>query len=202
LGSADDTTSRKDWVIGKVATNNSMTFASMQGYIGNGSSQYMNLNHSLSTANLFKKDSGMVCLYSRTAAAGGIDFGVTGGGVSTIIAPNLASASYYFNNNSTDILHGVGHSLGLFINNRTFIDTVQAWVNDTLKREAVISSGTVPTGNVFLSARNNGGTPANYTARQYWMICGGRKLRTDAQAILFGFGVKRLAQQMGVNVIP
>ena len=126
--------------------------------------------------------------YSRTnVAEDKVDIGaVTIAGVAFSINPRAAASIAYFQNHISATYVQVANtdSRGLFLNSRTTSTNQKGYINGILKGTDTGAGTSAISLNVYLGARNNNGTAANYTTKQCAFASIGDGL-TDAEALAF-----------------
>lgn len=168
---------------GKTATTNitwngGMTFSS-SGAKSNGTNAYGNIGYNdLSLSNL---DDFHLSFYSNESLAQSdqITIGVSNG------TDRTSLYIYDTSNDSGMVVHSsLGYavdtndttSLGYYIGQRDSSTNTELWKNGVKEASSLNSSSNRINGNYFVFARNNSGTPGNYTPRRSAFITLGRKL--------------------------
>lgn len=152
---------------------NAPTFATDQGYAGNGSTSYLNTGFNPATAGgHYALDSAHLGVWSRTAStANVVDIGARTSGTtaqSFLQARNLSNA--FAARLNQDLSTGgptVTDSLGHFVNARTGAEERAYYKNGTAAATSTAASSAVTVGNILIGALNNGGVPQLHSARQY-----------------------------------
>lgn len=147
---------------------NSPSWASGFGYTGNGSSSYINTGINISTLTNFSQNSNCGGIYIRTnSTQSASNFGAYNGSIFYDInarngSDNFASiinCATFFNNANSD-------SRGLFSIFRNSSATSAAYINGSVVGSSVLASFAIPSQPMYLMARNNNGSPNNYSTQQ------------------------------------
>jgi len=189
---AEDTGSAKvNWKSSNYTSTivGSPTFTANQGFTGNGSSAYLKTNWVPSTNGVnYLIDSSSVLAYVRTNVTetkpviagnnlGGTNF--------TRITPRNLSNLYegIVNGNASSTI-AVNNSTGMFSLIRSGATVLKLYKNDTLKLTSASSSNALSNQGLYVLARNNGGTAADFTTRQVAFIMVGGKFSDYTQTVI------------------
>ena len=150
---------------------NTPTWTAYQGYAGNGTSSYENMNIASAGLTQYTQNLAFISIYSRTNTTVNIrDYGTTDGTRSvTFNADNSTnSVTYESNCLAANVLIGsVSTSLGLISMIRTSSTAVSIYLAGTSEASGSQASNGVPTTNMFVGANNNNGSAINFSSRQY-----------------------------------
>jgi len=160
-------------------TNVSASFTSGNGWLGNGTSQYLRTNFVPSThgSNLTLNNVGVI-FYTPTSQAGSataVDFGGAGAaGVNAIIASirtNTNQIAYRLNNNANEVGTN-SESRGIFHFKRTASNALSVFRDKVLLDSGTTASSSLCATELYILAYNNNGTPAGYSTKVggFWML--------------------------------
>jgi hypothetical protein len=163
-----------------------ITFSVYNHIVGNGSNGYLNTNFDPDVDGVnYTLNSGSFGVYSRNnVLEASIDIGgrtTTDGGDQTWGAIRFTGDNFYAESNS-DFLVQISNndSRGLFTISRTASDLTTLYSNGTSFITSVAASVDVFNGDIYICALNEGGSPANYSTRQYaFAFIGGGLTETD-----------------------
>lgn len=160
---------------------NSPTFTQYQGFTGNGSNTYIDLDFVASTDGVnYTTNSASYGLYCLTDNDGGGSIEMGANGTGDILLTLLNSNFTYIRINSNGWTTGANtHSNGMFIVNKINGATEQ----DAFKNSSQIANGTatntgLPNVTIFILAQNNAGSPASYSSEKISFVFAGRGLST------------------------
>ncbi len=196
------TDSRLNW---KSTLNNAIpgvapTWTAYQGITGNGSTQYLTTTYNPTTEGVnYISGSQSMGIYSRTDANGGyVEIGGFDGGCSApFIRSGGATLNYMASCSATSYTNP--NSLGFFIAQRTSTTTNKLYKNGTLVQTDSITSSSVLNTDIYIGARNNGGSPVAFSPRQIAVAFAGGAL-SDTEASLFSADVNEYMKSVGTNV--
>jgi len=201
----NEAASRVDWVTGDTLTNWGTTFTPFLGWLGNGTSTWMNTNYNPTVDAInYSLNNGSLMIYSRTDINNGRDFGVFVSGQTrgSFVFIRLGNKLYTGINSLDQAAFGMNHSLGLRSVTRKDADSLYSYINDTLRIRDVKVSGTLTNADLYVSCDNNGsGTAGNFAARQYPFF-GVFRHFTQAEYLLVYARIKAFLTYTGANVIP
>lgn len=183
--------------------NNSPTWTQYLGYTGNGTTMYLDLNYNPTTSNVnYSQNNASFGWYSRTNLDGSYnDIGAFNAGAN-VMTCNVRIANilnYFVNAPSTGSVPSVANSdsSGMFHFSRVSSTQQQSWRNGVNLDTFTLTSSTSPNMNVYFLARNNGGTAAVFSPRQYSMaFIGGGAINQSK----FYNAFQTLATQLKFNV--
>lgn len=155
---------------------NAPSWVAKQGYTGNGTTSYLNLNFDLTTATQYSLDSSSLGVYLRTnAQSTGNDMGTqnSGGDITQLLA-RFTDDIFYTRINNTSAA-GTGNvsntnSTGLISAARTSSSTILTYRNGVQLDSDAVNSTAVPAPVVYALCRNNNGTATAFTTRQTSII--------------------------------
>ena len=151
---------------------NSPSFAANAGFTSDGSSSYIDSNFVPSTDGIqYIQNTASMHVWSttsRAAASGPTIMGVNLTNIS-LIALRESGNVFFGEINDSDFSFGPTNtdSSGFFTANRSSSTQREAYRNGaSLGTSGVTTAGAVPTGNIFILARNTGGAPSNWETVQ------------------------------------
>jgi hypothetical protein len=151
---------------------NSPTFTAYEGFTGDGISSYLNTNYNPSTQKVnYTQNSASMGLYSLkdvySAAYRDVQTYTATVGLEMVFG--VTSAGIYFMklNNATSIVDTFGVSNGFLVLSRTASNLLSTYHNGLAGNVSTEASGTIPSLNIVLGARNEAGSISNYSARTY-----------------------------------
>lgn len=166
------------------------------GVTGNGSTSYLNLNWNPSTnKNKFAQDSSSLSIYSRTDNASvGWDAGHSQLG---ILLDNSGNLQYRVNDATLDNVANTNSS-GFYHLVRTASNAKSVYRNGSqIGSTVTTASGAINNFSLFIGCRNNGGTPLNFTDRNYSMISAGSSAMNQST---FYTNIQTYMTSRGINV--
>lgn len=142
---------------------------SYNGIDWNGTTQFANTNLAPSSSSVIAQNSSHISYYSRdNINESSIDMGATDIGGYTYIDIRISDTTRGLNNNlSTDVASNVANtdSRGFFMNTRTNATQLSLVKNGVTTTFTQVSFGR-PSGTIYIGARNNSGTAANFGSKQ------------------------------------
>ena len=171
------------------ATNVSSTsFTAFEGFTGDGTADYLNTNYAPSSEAVnFTQNNASIGAYIRTNVESDvqIDVGVRYGGVDILIYgdyPSIGSISRV-NVESSRIDAATTTSVGLVVATRdgAAISNQVFYRNKTTPTQSAsgsASTSTIPLGDIFILANNNGGTAGDFSTRQISLVFAGEHITT------------------------
>ena len=148
------------------------TFTSLEGFTGNGTNAYLdtNFNPFVNKINL-SLDSTSFGVYVRTnVQENGRDIGCfDSSNLIELISRHTDGKAYYWSNNNAAPSVTNADSRGFYIANRTASNVQDLYKNKSKIKAATNASVGIPNQDVFLFARNNNGTPTEFSTKQLSM---------------------------------
>lgn len=181
---------------------NSTTFTAGQGFTGNGSTMYLNTNYNPAVDGVkYTLNSCYASVYLTSDSTGFyVDIG-------NYIGTNIfyldvldSPGAFYGSINTNDAVFSSmasSSSLGLFGIKRSVSNQQVLYRNDGTTKTENDSSSAIPSGNIYLLARNNDGTAGQFSPRRLAVtaIGGGSIVHAD-----FSTAIQSLAATLGFNV--
>lgn len=169
------------------------TFTSLEGFTGNGSSQYISTNWiPASHASNYALNDASVGIYGRNNVA--VSSVTTGGrgaastGRVMCYLRNTSNDSYIMLNSSSANTDSNTDSRGFFIYQRTASNVTKVYRNGTEIVSGTEASGVLPNAEMFILSYNNQGSPLTYSTNQLACVFYGGSLtsgeRTSAQSAI------------------
>lgn len=161
------------------------SFTAGQGYTGNGSTQYLDTGINPSGGGLnYTQNAATIaaCTFTnRTTGNTSVSIGAIAG-TFAYIQPFVVGTGVNYNvNGSTFPTFSVTTAQGSMIVSRTSSSAYTLYINGASSATATDTSTAVPSGNIYILAANNSGTPGNFNADQVgWAAVGAL---TGAQSI-------------------
>lgn len=182
-----------------IAPVSSPTFAIMEGFTGNGTSSYLNLNFNPSSGtHKFLRDSASMGIYIRSNVnEAKVDMGSDGGSYyNLILARNSGSFDVYANAN-TLFSASNSDSRGLFSWRRTSSTTSASYKNGVQQNTSSTSSQAITNYNIYALCRNDSGSASLFSTKQAAMIFAGSG--AIDQSVLYTI-LQNFAIRIGFNV--
>jgi hypothetical protein len=146
------------------AINVGATFDDYFGFTGNGSSSYVNSNYNPLQEGVKYTQSNAILGISMDSVSGiGAYHGATIGTASTFVIPNLGGTAYGRCNSSNNLTLSNGNINGVFTAGRQNSSDGELYV-DTIRNGGSTTLTLPPDGDLYLLARNNNGSPLNFSA--------------------------------------
>ena len=176
------------------------TWTAYQGITGNGTTQYLTTNYNPTTHGTnYVSGSQSMGFYSRTQSSGSfIEVGGYDGGCHAAFVNSGGDNYNYMASCSANVFRN-SSSQGFFIAQRNSTTSTQFFYNGNLIQTDNISSSTVLNTAIFIGARNNGGSPALFSARQIAVAFAGGAL-TSTEAMYMSLDVNQYMKSIGANV--
>lgn len=151
---------------------NSPTWTAGQGYTGNGSNMYLNLNFNGRTQSIkYQRDSGCVGAYLRTNVNdGGVEIGHQDTSSFTYILPRLTNLQWARINVNPAVTSANTDSRGMFASVRTTSLLYGGYKNGASVSSNSSASMDIPNNNMYAMAWNSNGVTTNFSSRQISMI--------------------------------
>ena len=184
---------------------NAPTFTALEGFLGNGTTQYTdgNWNPSVNGVNYVQNSASQI-IYIRTNINSDGLHGINGSAdiKNCFIGPRLSDNNAYIKtNDNTDSSNGNADGSGMYINTRTAAAVNKLYKNSSAIINATVTSIGVPTHNPYCLAYNNDDVATGFRADQVSLYAFGAGLtQTDVNNLTNRFETRMDA--LGKGVIP
>ena len=183
---------------------NAPAFVALEGFTGDGASAYIDCNWNPATNGInYTLNDGMIGLYSRTnLAESNQDAGVIVGGdlIQIRLRSATDAAAWAVNDDGTEGVAGETDSRGLYIIQRTGVNAREGIRNLAAWGIDVRAVSGIPSGNMYVLARNNGGDE-EWSGKQISFFFAGASLSAGERTNLQN-AIETYMYSNGKGVIP
>lgn len=182
---------------------NSPAFTADRGYTSDGATSYLDTAFSPASHGInFALNSSSLGVYIRTQSGAGanlVDIGITNANTAYVAAWNASGNTITRINEATDTSVANTNTTGLLVGRRTASNATSIYRNGSSIVTGAISSVALPSGNIYICCRNQVGTAALFTQRQYAFAFVAASLSAQQQADLYTI-VQAYMTGVGANV--